>query len=99
MSEDKGLVKEIEVVYVEIEKLNPAEYNPRNISEESLENLKLSIQHFGTVDPLIVRRQDNLVIGGHHWSEREAAKAYDIAAKKYFKEYALLNFPKTREAI
>lgn len=59
------LVEEIDVVYVNIEKLNPAPYNPRAISESALEKLKNSIQHFGTVDPLIVRRLDNLVIGGH----------------------------------
>lgn len=45
--------------------LNPAPYNPRRISPEELSKLKRSIREFGFVEPLVARRKDGLLIGGH----------------------------------
>tara|TARA_R100000081_G_C4811363_1_gene171405 strand:+ start:720 stop:1850 length:1131 start_codon:yes stop_codon:yes gene_type:complete len=44
--------------------LNPASYNPRQISSKQYKDLKESIKKFGLVDPIIVNK-DNTVIGGH----------------------------------
>ena len=49
---------------IEISKLKPAEYNPRQISKKQYNDLKKSIQEFGLVDPIIVNK-DMTVIGGH----------------------------------
>ena len=58
--------------------LRPFPGNPRQMSKEELEKLKRSIQQFGFVEPLVVRKQDNTIIGGHQrW---EAAKALGLAA-------------------
>lgn len=46
-------------------RLNPAKYNPRKMSESARNALKRGIEAFGLVDPIIARRSDNLVIGGH----------------------------------
>lgn len=45
--------------------LNPDPLNPRTISPDALERLVESIRHHGFVDPVIARRRDRLVIGGH----------------------------------
>lgn len=58
-------VRELQVEYVAPEKLRPADYNPRKISAEALEKLKRGIEAYGIVDPIIVRAEDSLVIGGH----------------------------------
>ncbi len=50
---------------VPIERLVPAAYNPRTMSDEARAKLKRGIERFGLVDPIIVRRSDNLVVGGH----------------------------------
>ena len=42
---------------------------------------------------IIVRVNGKWTYLGSFNSEIEAAKAYDKAAKKYFKEFAVLNFP------
>lgn len=50
------------------EKLKPAEYNPRKMSDEQEKNLMESIKSFGIVDPIIVNKhkgRENIVIGGH----------------------------------
>jgi len=53
------------VEYVPIERLRPDPFNPRRISAEEMESLTRSIREFGLVDPLVVRREDNTIIGGH----------------------------------
>ena len=60
--------KNINIVYVPINSLKPAEYNPRKISKEAMEQLKESISRFEMVDPIIVNsapKRKNVVIGGH----------------------------------
>jgi hypothetical protein len=49
---------------IEISKLKPAEYNPRQISKKQYNDLKQSVEKFGLVDPIILNK-DMTVIGGH----------------------------------
>ena len=49
---------------IEILKLKPAEYNPRQISKKQYNDLKESVEKFGLVDPIILNK-DMTVIGGH----------------------------------
>ncbi|MBP6989317.1 DNA modification methylase [Candidatus Shapirobacteria bacterium] len=58
----------IEVKYVPVNSLLPAEYNPRKHDKKAEEDLTESIKRFGLVDPLIVNSNENranIVIGGH----------------------------------
>ena len=55
----------LQIEQVPIDQLDPDPANPRRISESELEALTRSIQRFGFVDPVIARREDGLVIGGH----------------------------------
>lgn len=58
----------IEVRYVPVNSLLPAEYNPRKHDKKAEEDLIESIKRFGLVDPLIVNsaiERKNIVIGGH----------------------------------
>lgn len=55
---------------MEIERINSdslvcPEYNPRQISTEEMEKLKNSIKEFGYVDPIIVNRVNNHIVGGN----------------------------------
>lgn len=53
---------------VEIEKIIEAEYNPREITEKQFNELKLSIEKFGFIEPIIVNKhphRENILIGGH----------------------------------
>lgn len=51
--------------YVDIDKLSPAEWNPREMPKGEMDKLKRSIKAFGMVDPIIARKSDGLIIGGH----------------------------------
>ena len=53
------------VVHVPIDDLRPDPANPRRISDAELDSLTRSIRQFGFVDPVIARREDKVVIGGH----------------------------------
>jgi DNA adenine methylase len=61
----------LKIEYVDPQSLKPWKGNPRIMSPEDHEKLKTGMREFGDiveggiVDPLIVRRRDNLVIGGH----------------------------------
>ena len=55
-------------IRVIIKDLIEAEYNPREITETQFNELKLSIEKFGFVEPIIVNNHPdrvNVVIGGH----------------------------------
>ena len=50
---------------VSIDALRPDPANPRSISSGELDALERSIRTFGFVQPVIARRADGIVIGGH----------------------------------
>jgi hypothetical protein len=50
---------------VQIDQLRPDPANPRRISDDELDALERSIRQFGFVEPVIARREDATVIGGH----------------------------------
>lgn len=59
---------QLKIHQINIKELNPAPYNPRKWTEESVKQLAESIQQFGLVDPIIVNgapERKNIVIGGH----------------------------------
>jgi hypothetical protein len=56
---------EMEIREVEIEKLEPAPYNPREISSEALGGLAHSIGEFGLVEPIVWNEGTGHVVGGH----------------------------------
>ena len=53
------------IEHVDPASLTPAPYNPRTMTEDARARLKRGIMEFGLVDPLIVRRADRLIVGGH----------------------------------
>ena len=54
----------MKVKKIDINKLQPASYNPRQISTKQYKDLKESIRKFDLVDPIIINK-DFTVIGGH----------------------------------
>lgn len=58
----------MDIVERNISELIPAEYNPRYITDEALEQLKASIQRFDRLEPIIVnmhKERKNIIISGH----------------------------------
>jgi len=55
----------IEVTYAAPASLLPADYNPRQMPDVQMDALVRSIGEFGFVEPVVVRRSDRLVVGGH----------------------------------
>ena len=53
------------IEHIPIDDLRPDPANPRRISDTELEALTRSIKEFGVVDPIIARREDRSVVGGH----------------------------------
>ena len=58
-------VSQIKVKHLPIGDLHPDPANPRRISDQELESLTRSIRQFGMPEPIIARREDRVVIGGH----------------------------------
>lgn len=50
---------------VALERLRPDPANPRRISADELDALERSLRQFGFVSPVLARREDRTVIGGH----------------------------------
>ncbi|MCE5280251.1 MAG: ParB/RepB/Spo0J family partition protein [Planctomycetaceae bacterium] len=55
----------IAVEYVAPGSLNAAAYNPRKIDRKALAALAAMLDVYGFVEPVIARRKDRLLIGGH----------------------------------
>lgn len=55
----------IRIDYLPLDSLRSDPANPRRISDSELEALTRSIREFGLMDPVIARREDHVVIGGH----------------------------------
>jgi hypothetical protein len=55
----------IAVAHVPIDELRPDPANPRWIGDDELEALTRSLRRFGFVQPVLARRKDRVVIGGH----------------------------------
>ena len=69
----------MEVKERNISELIPAEYNPRYITPEALEQLKASIQRFDAVEPVLVNvhpERKNIIISGHQ--RLKAAKSLGL---------------------
>jgi DNA modification methylase len=60
-----GRKMEMEIREVDLEKLEPAPYNPRAISDEALDGLSHSIGEFGLVEPIVWNERTGHVVGGH----------------------------------
>jgi ParB-like chromosome segregation protein Spo0J len=65
----------LDITYVDPAELRPADYNPRTISQAALERLAGLLETHGFVDPIIARRQDRLIIGGHQRLRANAMRA------------------------
>lgn len=60
--------QKLQVHYVPITELKPAQYNPRKWNENTTKQLMESIKRYGLVDPIIANNSENrknIVIGGH----------------------------------
>jgi len=55
----------LEIRKLPINKIAPAPYNPREISDEALEGLTASIREFGLVEPLVWNKRTKRLVAGH----------------------------------
>ena len=62
---------------MKITKLKKAEYNPRKISDENLARLTESLKEFGLVQPIVVNKRNNVIVGGH-----QRLKAWEALGNK-----------------
>jgi DNA modification methylase len=56
---------DLQIIQVPIDDLRPDPANPRRISDSELDALTRSLREFGFVQPVLARRDDKLVVGGH----------------------------------
>lgn len=55
----------VEYKTVHIDKLIPADYNPRKISPHALKGLQKSIEKFGLVEPIVINKRTGNMVAGH----------------------------------
>ncbi len=53
------------IVEIAIDALKPDPANPRKISDQQLEVLTRAIPESGFIEPIVVRAEDNMIVGGH----------------------------------
>jgi ParB-like chromosome segregation protein Spo0J len=55
----------LQIEQVPLDRLRPDPANPRTIGEAELAALTRSLREFGFVQPVLARREDQVVVGGH----------------------------------
>jgi len=58
----------MKIIYKKIKELNPAEYNPRKMTDKEAADLTESIKRFGFAEPIIINEhpdRKNVIVGGH----------------------------------
>lgn len=68
--------KQLKITQRSVKDINPAPYNPRDISDHAFEGLKKSLEKFGFVDPLIVNKRNDVLVGGHQRLKAAIALGY-----------------------
>lgn len=68
--------KKLQIEYVSADKLVPCPQNPRK-NDKSIPALAKSIEAFGWTNPILARKDNNMIIAGH--TRLEAAKERGIA--------------------
>ncbi len=58
-------MKTYEQTLTTLKSLKGADYNPRAMPTEEMVNLKRALKEFGLVQPIVARKEDGLIIGGH----------------------------------
>tara|TARA_R110000824_G_scaffold79451_3_gene200131 strand:- start:3778 stop:4356 length:579 start_codon:yes stop_codon:yes gene_type:complete len=69
-------MKPIKIKQRKISELNPAEYNPRQLTDKQYKQLKKSMKTFGCVEPIVINinpMRKDIIVGGHQrckvWSD------------------------------
>jgi DNA modification methylase len=58
----------LKIEWVDIDKLNPSEYNPRELTEEQEKHLTESIKKFTLLSPIVANKhkgRENIIVSGH----------------------------------
>lgn len=55
----------MKIEQVKISELKPAKYNPRQLKKDQFAALRESLDKFGFVDPVVVNKKGNVIVGGH----------------------------------
>ena len=69
-----------EIVEIKVADLNPAPYNPREISEGAYSGLKHSLEKFGYVGLIVVNKRNMRIVGGHQ--RYKILQEYDVESVK-----------------
>src|SRR5450759_2376252 len=68
---------------VPIDALQPDAANPRRMSDAMLEALDASVGEWGIVQPILARRADGVVIGGHQRLRAARVRGYETVPVIY----------------
>lgn len=55
----------MDIKYVNLSQIKPAEYNPRKITQKQIDTLSESVKSLGIAIPIIVNNKNNIIIAGH----------------------------------
>jgi ParB/RepB/Spo0J family partition protein len=66
----------LRIEHVPSDSIHPWEANPRHMPPGEMESLQRSVSQWGLIQPLVLRRADNTIIGGHQ--RLEAARALGL---------------------
>jgi hypothetical protein len=89
--DNQNNIGHIKTERITIDKLTPADYNPRDMSDKAREGLSNSINSFGLLQPVIWNKQTGNIVGGHQ-------RLYDLISKGALEtDVIVVDFPMAKE--
>lgn len=89
--DNQNNIGHIKTERITIDKLVPADYNPRDMTGKAREGLSNSINSFGLLQPVIWNKQTGNIVGGHQ-------RLYDLISKGALEtDVIVVDFPLAKE--
>ena len=77
----------MKIDYVSVDSIKGADYNPRKIADDKIDELAKSIKDLGFILPILVNKSNNIIIAGHQRTKTARKIGIEKVPAFFYKQY------------